>query len=155
MDDSSQVEDRSRRDALKKLAAGAGAMTAFPILGQGGVTPAMERAAERMHAARQAGAAPEGQSGANWKPVFFDAHQNETVVALTEIVIPETDTPGAKSALVNRFIDLMLSDEDTGRQKALIERLAWIDGRSLKLHDKQFVHLGAEAQTELLILLAD
>src|SRR5207237_1175033 len=113
MDDSSQVENQSRRDALKKLAAGAGAMTAFPILGQAGVTPAMERAAERMRAARQAGA-PGGQSGANWIPVFFDAHQNETVVALTEMIIPETDTPGAKSALVNRFIDLMLNDEDTG-----------------------------------------
>ena len=77
------------------------------------------------------------------------------MVALTEIVIPETDTPGAKSALVNRFIDLMLSDEDTGRQKAFIEGLAWIDGRSLKLHDKPFVQLGPEAQTELLTLLAD
>ena len=155
MDDSSQVENQSRRDALKKLAAGAGAMTAFPILGQAGVTPAMERAAEHMHAARQAGAAPGGQYGANWKPVFFDAHQNETVVALTEMIIPETDTPGAKSTLVNRFIDLMLNDEDTGRQKAFIEGLAWIDGRSLKLHDKPFVQLGPEAQTELLTLLAD
>jgi Gluconate 2-dehydrogenase subunit 3 len=155
MRDSNQVGNQSRRDALKKLATGAGAMTAFPILGQAGVTPAMERAAERVWVARQAAATPGGESAAEWKPLFFDSHQNEMVAALAEMIIPETGTPGAKSALVNRFIDLLLSDEDVARQKAFIEGLAWIDGRSLRLHRKPFVELTAEAQTELLTALAD
>ena len=47
-----------------------------------------------------------------WRPSVFDAHQNETVIVLTELIMPETDTPGAKAARVNRYIDLMLRDGD-------------------------------------------
>jgi gluconate 2-dehydrogenase gamma chain len=151
MEHSEQPADRSRRDAIKKMAAGAGAMTAFPILGQARVTPAMADAAAHMHAAREAA----GQPGPDWKPLFFDQHQNESVIALTELIIPETDTPGAKSALVNRFIDLMLNDEDADKQKSFIQGLAWIDGRSLRLHGKPFVELSADEQTALLASLAD
>ena len=42
---------------------------------------------------------------ADWKPVFLDTHQNETLIALSDMILPKTDTPGAKEALVNRFID--------------------------------------------------
>ena len=45
----------------------------------------------------------------DWTPVFFNAQQNETFTALSDAIIPATDTPGAKAALVNRFIDLVLS----------------------------------------------
>jgi len=155
MSKSGESTDRSRRDALKKMAVGAGAMTAFPILGQAGVTPAMARAAAHMHGAQQAAAAAGVQPDPNWKPLFFDPHQNETVIALTELIIPQTDTPGAKAALVNRFIDLMLNDEDADKRKSFIQGLAWLDGRSLKTHGKPFADLSAQQQTELLTLFAD
>src|SRR5271163_4643629 len=45
-----------------------------------------------------------------WKPQVFDAHQNQTVIALTDLIIPATDTPGAQTANVNRYIDLLLAD---------------------------------------------
>ena len=153
MDDLHPVENRGRRAVLKKMAAGAGAITAFPILGQAGVTAPVERAAA--HVASQAGAVSAGDSGTSWKPLFFDQHQNQIVVALTEMIIPETDTPGAKSARVNQFIDLMLNDEDAGRQRKFIQGLSWIDGRSLKVHGKPFVQLAPEQQTELMVPLAD
>lgn len=38
----------------------------------------------------------------DWKPVLLDQHQDDTLIALSEAVIPATDTPGAKEALVNR-----------------------------------------------------
>ena len=145
--------DRGRRDAIKKMAVGAGAMTAFPILGQAGITPAMAHAAAHWHVAREA--ASGAQPDPDWKPLFFDQHQNESVIALTELIIPETDTPGAKSALVNRFIDLMLNDEQADKQRSFIQGLAWMDGRCLKLHGKPFVELSVEQQTELLTPLAD
>src|SRR5215470_18073888 len=60
-------------------------------------------------------AAARGEDGStylsdpNWKPVFLNEHQNATLIALGEAIIPATASPGAKEALVNRFIDLLVS----------------------------------------------
>jgi hypothetical protein len=35
---------------------------------------------------------------AAWKPGLFDDHENETVIALIDLIIPATDTPGPKAA---------------------------------------------------------
>jgi hypothetical protein len=40
----------------------------------------------------------------------LNPHQNATVTAISEIIIPQTDTPGAKAARVNEFIDLILTE---------------------------------------------
>ena len=40
----------------------------------------------------------------------LDPHQNATVIALSDVILPATDTPGAKAALVNEFIDLLLAE---------------------------------------------
>lgn len=152
MTDGNTAQNPGRRDALKKIALGgisAGAASAFPILGQAAVTPAMARAAH-MHPA-----GPETSPDPDWKPLFFDAHENETVEILTEIIIPTTATPGAKSALVNRFIDLMLNDEDADKKKSFLQGLSWLDGRAMVLHQKPFVGLTGDQQTALLKSLAD
>jgi Gluconate 2-dehydrogenase subunit 3 len=148
MSESSGPQNSGRRAALKKMAMGAGAAW-FPILGQA-VTPAMARAAH-LHPAGPDASAPDP----NWKPLFFDDHQNETVVALTELIIPSTDTPGAKAALVNRFLDLLLNDEEADRQKKFYDGLAWLDARSIQTSQKPFVELTPVEQTALLTPLAD
>ena len=40
----------------------------------------------------------------------LNPHQNATVTIISEIIIPQTNTPGAKAARVNEFIDLILSE---------------------------------------------
>jgi hypothetical protein len=55
--------------------------------------------------------------------------QNDAVIALTELIIPATDTPGAKAALVNRFVDHVLSTADTKESSEFIRGLAWLDDR--------------------------
>src|SRR5262245_12668492 len=35
----------------------------------------------------------------NWKPAFLSEHQNDTLIVLSDVIIPATDTPGAKAAL--------------------------------------------------------
>jgi len=52
-------------------------------------------------------------------------------VVLTDLIIPETDTPGAKAALVNEFIDVILTEWaiDAERQNFL-QGLAGIDNRA-------------------------
>lgn len=136
--------DGGRRDALKKIALGAGAMTTLPILGQA-------TAPSAAHGHSQVSPRP----ALNWKPVFFDEHQNETLVAMTDLIIPDTDTPGAKAALVNRYIDAALNEEDPAKGKSFLQGLAWIDARSLQLCEKPFVKLSREQQTALLTPLAD
>ncbi|HLY62815.1 MAG TPA: gluconate 2-dehydrogenase subunit 3 family protein [Terriglobia bacterium] len=152
MTDGNTAKNPGRREALKKIALGgvsAGAATAFPILGNGAVPPAMARAAH-LHPA-----GPEASPDPDWKPLFLDAHENETVEVLTELIIPTTQTPGAKGALVNRFIDLMLNDEDADKKKSFLQGLSWLDGRSMALHQKPFVGLTPDQQTALLTSLAD
>jgi hypothetical protein len=98
-----------------------------------------------------AGAAPAlalGQA-ADWKPLTFDAHQNETVVLLSDILIPATDTPGAKEANVNRYIDLFLTDGPEEQRNQFLEGLAWLDNYSVGLHGKTFREASAAQRTAI------
>src|SRR5258707_11252668 len=57
--------------------------------------------------------------------------QNEIVVAMSDAMIPATDTPGAKAAKVNEFIDLILTDWVTEEErKIFLEGLAEADRKS-------------------------
>src|SRR5947209_661031 len=64
----------------------------------------------------------------------LDPHQSETVATIAEMIIPATDTPGARAARVHEFIDLIvaewLADDDRGR---FLAGLADVDARSRDL----------------------
>jgi len=91
---------------------------------------------------------------ADWKPIFLDSHQNETLIALSDIIIPATDTPGAKDALVNRFIDEIIAAETPETQRDFLNGLAALDGESLDRYKTAFVHATREQQLELVSYLA-
>jgi hypothetical protein len=86
----------------------------------------------------------------NWKAVFLNDHQNETLIALSDVIIPPTDTPGAKAALVNRYLDLLLSVQPTEFQTQFVNALAFIDTESQKQFAKDFRDLASEDQIWLL-----
>ncbi len=86
----------------------------------------------------------------NWTPTFLNAHQNETVIALTDLIIPRTDTPGAKDANVHRYMDLFLSVKDAGEQKKFVDGLAWLDGYAQDKFQKDFVHCAEPEQVGML-----
>ena len=46
----------------------------------------------------------------SWTPVLFSPEQVETVAALADVIIPPTDTPGARAANAHRFIDAMVGE---------------------------------------------
>jgi 2-phosphoglycerate kinase len=48
----------------------------------------------------------------------LNPHQNATVITISELIIPQTTTPGAKSARVNEFIDLILTEWYDEEEKA-------------------------------------
>ena len=77
--------------------------------------------------------------------------QDATVIAIAELILPETDTPGAKTAGVDRFIDVMLGDWMDETQRAIfLQGLAEVDSRSQSMFAKSFTEAGATQQTELL-----
>ncbi len=91
---------------------------------------------------------------ADWKPTFLSDHQNQTVILLTDLIIPETDTPGAKSALVNRFLDLLLAAETHDTQQSFLNSLAYIDGEARRRYGDALIYLPKESQLELLEFFA-
>ncbi len=119
-----------RRDVLKLLLTGA----ALPALGPEAF--AMFRAA---HPA----------SGYTLRTL--DPHQNETVVAMTDLVVPATATPGAKGALVNEFIDLILTEWAIEEERTnFLNGLAGVDKHSNELFGKDFVDATPAQQIALL-----
>jgi hypothetical protein len=89
-----------------------------------------------------------------WKPLFLDEHQNETLIVLSDLMIPATDTPGAKDALVNRYIDLVLAAETPETQRAFLNSLGYLDGESIRRNKAAFRYLAPEDQDILLHGLA-
>ncbi len=81
----------------------------------------------------------------------LNPHQNATVTLLSERIIPETDTAGAKSTKVNEFIDLLLTEwydkPDTDR---FLQGIAEADADSRRHFGKDFVDCSTAQQIELM-----
>src|SRR5882724_4485125 len=89
-------------------------------------------------------------AGPGWKPLFLDEHQNETLIVLSDLMIPATDTPGAKEAQVNRYIDVVLAAETSEVQRAFLNSLGFLDGESMRRFKAAFRYLSRENQDDLL-----
>lgn len=74
----------------------------------------------------------------------FPADRKNLVSEIAEIIIPKTDTPGAKDAKVGEFIELMLKDCYAANDQASFNKgLA-------ELEKKNFLKTSPEEQTKLL-----
>lgn len=81
----------------------------------------------------------------------FNPQQDATVTLIADMIIPATETPGAKAVRVNEFIDLILTDWSDDEEKQLFLRgLADLDQHSRSLHGKDFVDCSERQQVELL-----
>lgn len=85
-----------------------------------------------------------------WAAQTLDAHQLATVETLGDLIIPATDTPGAKAALVHRYVDLLLTDGAEADRVNFLEGLGWLDGYTNTKFQKPFVKLGAADQVRVL-----
>lgn len=129
----------NRRDLMRTALVGTGAAAAAPV------TPLAMPLVTHIAAAPAAAAAAKP-----WTPLLFDAHQNETVIALTELIIPATDTAGAKAAKVNEYIDLMLHDVEEDGGRAFLQALGRLDGYAIDQYGAPFAKLSAARQTAIL-----
>jgi hypothetical protein len=81
----------------------------------------------------------------------LDPHQNVTVMAACECIIPTTDTPGAGAAGANRFIDTMLAGwYPPADRERFLSGLAELDDRARMTRGRLFIECTAADQTILL-----
>lgn len=124
-----------RREMLRVLAAGAVLPTLSP---------------ELFAFFRQA------QPGAGYKLRTLTAAQNDQIVAMIDLIIPATGTPGAKGVHVNEFMDVILTDWATPEERQrFLSGLADVDARSKRLFASSFARASTDQQTDLLRALDD
>jgi len=88
-------------------------------------------------------------AAAKWTPEFLDAHENQTLVLLSERIVP-----GSSQAQVNRIIDLLLTVDTPRNRRKFTDSLSAIDAESRKRCGLPFKSLSPDRQDEILTSLA-
>jgi gluconate 2-dehydrogenase gamma chain len=131
-----------RREAIRDLATGVGgAVTSLPILNS------VAQAHGHQH---QVAVAVIKETVAPQAPAFFDKQQYATITELASLIIPTDETPGAKEARVNEYIDMIVGESDADVKKVYIDGLAWLDKTSMERFKNKFVDSSAKQQVEIL-----
>src|SRR5882757_8195987 len=138
-----ETQKLTRREMVEKLLAGMAAGVAWPLIAS----------SHPIHQHVKNGAtldrADAAQKASNWKPLFLNPQQNETLVALSESIVP-----GSEKARVNRFIDLLLSVDSTENQQKSAASLAAIEGEAQKRFQRGHHQLSANEKDQLLTRLS-
>jgi Gluconate 2-dehydrogenase subunit 3 len=125
----------SRREAMQRLMAGIAAGVVAPVVGAAHPVELYRRltgdGASLSHG-------EEALGGADWKPIFLNAKQDELLMAVSETMVP-----GSTGAQVNQFIDLLLRVDSADRQKAFLASLAAADEESRSQFQHSFTELSA------------
>jgi Gluconate 2-dehydrogenase subunit 3 len=115
----------------------------FRLLGAGAALPVFD---SNLLAAFQ-----DAHPKSNYTLRTLNPHQNATLVTMTDLIIPETDTPGAKAVRVNEFIDLILTDwAHDDERKNFLAGLDDVDKQSNAVFGKNFVDTTPVQQDALL-----
>ena len=85
------------------------------------------------------------QTAASWKPLFLNQQQNESLVTLSESIVP-----GSAQAQVNRFIDLLLNVDTTENQKKFVASITALEGEVQKRFGRGFHQLTVSERDALL-----
>lgn len=88
------------------------------------------------------------------QPRFFNSADFQTISRIAELIIPETETPGAIRAGVPSYIDLIIA-RNTDQQLVVADGLRWLDSEANRTAQKVFVELSEERQLSILQPLCD
>lgn len=76
--------------------------------------------------------------------------QEQLVAAVAEVILPATDTPGARDVGVSQFVDRMLADYHTAdAREKFLAGLARLDASAVAQHGKSFMRCTAAQQFAL------
>ena len=85
-----------------------------------------------------------------WVPRTLTPRQHDTVEAIAEVIIPTTETPGARDAGIGRFVDAMFSDYYSAADRdRFLTGLARVDVEAKRLHGRPFSELSPDQQTAM------
>jgi hypothetical protein len=83
---------------------------------------------------------------ASWAPLFLSKKEGAVVEDVADLILPRTDTPGARDVGVPAFIDVILKDAyPTEDQARVVAGLKDFDAEAQRAHGKPFLEL-AQAQ---------
>ena len=137
----------TRRDALRTM--GASVVGAASALWVNDLSVLAQQQAAHAHLL-----AVTQQGVGAWTPAVLSSPQLQTVGTLVELIIPTTGTPGAKAALVDRFVDSVLTTASPAVRDRFLTGLDWLDRRSTALFNVPFDRASPEQQTDLLTRLS-
>ena len=87
---------------------------------------------------------------AGWVPRTLTPHQHDTVEAIADVIIPATETPGARDAGVGRFVDAMFSDYYAAAdRRRFLSGLTHVDAQAKRLYGRPFTELSPDQQTAM------
>ena len=98
-------------------------------------------------------AQPEADSPPTAK--LFNDHELATVASIAELIIPSTDTPGARQARVAEYLDRILSDSPETVRTPFLEGLWWTDGYARRTAGASFTELPESEQLKIVSELHD
>ena len=138
-----------RREALRLL----GAATVAPRFLQWEPDALIDGLRDHLqHARRPHPARPVGP----YRFQALDAHQQATLAEVSEMIIPATDTPGAKAGKVDEFIDVILAEWSTDAERAaFLNGIADLDLRVMEAYRCLFVDATPAQRTAVLQALDD
>jgi hypothetical protein len=91
----------------------------------------------------------------SYSPKFFSPSEMELVATIGELILPQTDTPGARAVGAQEHIDRVLSEASEDEQHEFRDGLAWLERRSQELFGRSFKALNLEKQIALLTKISD
>ena len=127
----------ARREALRRTALLLGGAISAPTLAA-------------MLAGCDASRAPES----TWTPKAFSNDQGELVATIAEMILPQTNTAGARSAGVHRFIDTMLAEYYAVADRArFFAGLSAVDDTARRIAGKRFLDATPDQRHAILVAL--
>lgn len=131
-------DEITRREALTRVAILLGGAISAPTLA--GALDVVTRGSWTV---------PEG-----WAPRTLSPSQLEQVAVLADHIIPATDTPGARAAGVQVFVDTLLTDHYPAPERdRFLAGLADVDARTRARHGKTFLECTPDQQRALLTVM--
>jgi hypothetical protein len=139
-------DEMTRREAIKGIGAGVGVIATLPVLGAAAAAEEQTSHDHMQHGPAGAKADDKPQ------PLkFFTEEENKALIEMTERIIPADDnSPGAKAARVNEYIDLIVSVSPDEVKKSWKDGLTAVNNKSRDMFGKEFAAASEADQVKLL-----